>query len=179
MHVAADRVQGSAPFPQVCHVAGEDDTPCSSCHAVNWGVEQTGPACQVVLSSAVVETRFTSRQCQGHLEDGSECPGQLTADGKEFGVLRATDQLAFGHDLLYHWSDRLAAGYSDTWHAHWLLTILKDKSLTRPQQDQLWRRKGAWSNATLDFIQLQMIDWFNGFRCECWKSEPAIREQSC
>ncbi|KAK9815036.1 hypothetical protein WJX73_005693 [Symbiochloris irregularis] len=169
-----ERVQGTAPFPAVCHVTGEDHTQCSCCQAINWGQEEHGLPCQVVLRGAVVSTCFTSRRCQGLAEDGSPCSGQLTVDGREFGVLRATESLAFGHDLLYHWSDRMVAGHSDTWHTSWLLTILGDKSLTRNQQDQLWGRKGAWSTATLDFIQLQGIDWLAGFRCTCWKKGVSL-----
>ena len=97
----------------------------------------------------------------------------LTVDGKEFGVLRVTQSLAFGHELLYHWSDRMAAGQSDTWRTSWLLTIMADKSLDLQQQKNLWGDKGIWATATLDFIQLQHINYHAGFSCNCWHSMSA------
>ena len=92
----------------------------------------------MVLQSAVVSTVFTYRECCHIDENGSACPGLLTIDGKEFGVLRVTESLAFGHELLYHWSDRMAAGQSDTWRTSWLLAIMADKSLNQQQQKELW-----------------------------------------
>ena len=165
----ADRSKGMSSVPGVCRVVGETITHCNRCHNLDWGDEEYGPSCQVVLRAAVLSTSFTHRQCRCTLADGSACPGLLVVDGKEYGLLRATEYIAFGHELLYHWSDRLAAGQSDTWSTSWLLTIMGDKTLNLGEQQDLWKRKGIWANATLDFLQLMNRDYHAGFSCNCWQ----------
>lgn len=42
----------------------------------------------------------------------------LQVDGKEFGVLRKTPKLAFGHCLLYDWLDAMGDGGAK-WFTFW------------------------------------------------------------
>ena len=152
--------------------------PCGHCGLVNWGEEELEAPCTVVLPSALVCTSFAWRACSTELDDGSICPGQLQVDGKEHALLRQTGTLAISHEVLYHWIDRLATGHPDTWTSSWLLTLLHDRHRTDDQKRRLFELKQLWSNATLDFLQLQCIDYDAGFRCSCWQGVSQCKKNA-
>lgn len=94
---------------------------CDKCGAVSWGQRQ-GVSCLVFLRGAAVNTAFVSYSCTA---DG--CDGKLHADGIEYGVLRKTPQLAFGHDLLYAWVDLVTSHRCVTFLGFWHDTLMAYK----------------------------------------------------
>lgn len=121
-----------------------------------------------MLPSALVYTRFAMRVCTTQLDDGSTCQGELHVDGKEHALLRQSQKVAFSHEVLYHWLDRLAAGRPDTWTSSWLFILLHDRHLDDNDKRRLFDLRPVWSKATLDFLQLLGTDYDAGFRCDCW-----------
>lgn len=98
--------------------------------------------------------------------------GRLTVDGQEYGLLRKTERLSFGLELLYHWADKLALGRPDTWTTAWRLAILKIKGITPADSKACVEKyKTPFSEATMDFMQLLDINYNVGFRCSCWHGE--------
>ena len=157
-------------MPQRCPIVHSQA--CSVCQQNNWGPEIDDEQCTVVLLSSLPCTIFTVQKCNSILADGSQCSGQQTPDGKEYGLLRQTPSLALSHELLYHWAERLATGHPDTWTTSWLLTLLGDQTDEgEAAKARLFSLKAVWSSATLDFLQLQDIDYDSGFRCNCWQGE--------
>ena len=92
---------------------------CKDCGHVSWDTAAPRKVRSLVfLRGAVVWTLFVSYAC------GSEgCAGVLNVDSIEVGLLRRTEKLAFGHDLLYAWADLMTAGTGAKWWRFWRNTL--------------------------------------------------------
>ena len=147
---------------------------------MNWDVMGEYECSQVVMPAAVLDVQFEMQRCLSLDAAGRPCKGQLVADGREIGVLRKTHTLAFAHELLYQWADKLLSGSAETWSSAWLMALVKARNISEADKQRLWEQhKKHFSEATLDFIQLQGIDYDAGFACNCWQGEtwPQGREQ--
>jgi hypothetical protein len=114
--VDAERKRGSAALPARCQP--DSTQQCALCDAVSWEqAEEVG--CLVFLRGAPVKTTFVTYSCSTH-----GCNGTLDADGIEFGLMRKTKEVAFGHCLLYAWVDEVSSHRSVTFHGFWH-TMLK------------------------------------------------------
>jgi hypothetical protein len=68
------------------------DTPCDICSCTNWHAEpQPAPTCTVFLLGAAVETTFPA-----FMAGTTGRTGALSADGREYAVLRQTAKHVFG-----------------------------------------------------------------------------------
>jgi hypothetical protein len=113
--VAADRKNGTAALLECCQP--DLSQPCAKCSAVSWEL-LSKVSCLVFLRGAAVRTEFATFSCSA-----PGCDGVLEAGGIEFGLLRKTQQLAFGHDLLYPWADAVSSHRSVPFHGFWLETL--------------------------------------------------------
>ena len=123
-----------------------------------------------------MHTLFESRACQHSLPSGDPCCGQLTVDGREYGLLRKTADLAFSHELLRQYVSRFSSGSVDSWTAFWNHTVMKivdplESPACEAAELELQNLKRHFDEATQDFIQLQNIDYPAGFRYDCWKGD--------
>ena len=148
---------------------------------MNWDLAGESERSQVVMPAAVLHVHFETRQCLSVDAAGRPCKGQLTADGREIGVLRKTRTLAFAHELLYQWADKLLSGSAETWSSAWLMALVRARNISEADKQRLWEQhKKQFAEATLDFIQLQGIDYDSGFACDCWQGTACqhIMDQS-
>ena len=78
--------------------------PCPACGHVNWAplADAAAEQCRVFLPAAVRWTNFPSHKCLT-----LDCNGTLSADGREYFLLRCSECLAFGLELLYQFSRKL------------------------------------------------------------------------
>ena len=106
---------------------------------------------------------------------GSPCTGRLDVDGREVAVLRKTHGLAFSYELLYQWLEHYATGSSQTWTTSWRSIIGNCKCLTLAQQEELYKAfRLHFMEATMDFIQLQQLDYHQAFSCDCYICTPCL-----
>lgn len=155
-------------MPSVCAVSPEQlQQPCVKCNRISWGPPELTDSL-VFLPASAVQTQFESHSC-----GSANCNGKLEPDGKEVGLLRKTAKLAFAHELLYQWTDQMGVGTPDSWSGSWRSSLLQMHGLSRDTLGGYWSLKQAFSQATMDFIQLQNIDYATGFRCECCHGEVA------
>ena len=145
---------------------------CPLCQQCEWGDAQWDHS-RVVLSEALVHTSFERRSCMHCYADGQQCEGSLFVDGREYGVLRKTAHLAFSHTLLYGWAARFEVASPEPWTATWKLTVQRIRGLDLQQRRQLYEdARVHFMQATMDFVQLQNLDYVQGFSCGCHKREP-------
>lgn len=95
------------------------------------------------------------------------CQGILQADGKHQGIFRKKKDLAFTHEVMYQWAAKIGPGSPDTWSTAWRDHLLRLMGHSEKQSEWWSRHKKAFSEATMDFIRLQHIDYAAGFRCDC------------
>ena len=109
----AERSAGLQKVPSVCPPTPDElrTSCCSVCGEVRWVLvaDQAlpGPS-KVFLPAAMVETTFPQHSCQSVSTAGQPCSGKLSTDGRYYGLLRQTAAVAFGLELLYQWSSRMA-----------------------------------------------------------------------
>ena len=166
-------------MPSHCQVG--EVSPCGQCGQMDWDLAGESERSQVVMPAAVLHVHFETRQCLSVDAAGRPCKGQLTADGREIGVLRKTRTLAFAHELLYQWADKLLSGSAETWSSAWLMALVRARNISEADKQRLWEQhKKQFAEATLDFIQLQGIDYDSGFACDCWQGTACqhIMDQS-
>ncbi len=88
-------------------------------------------------------------------------------DGIEWALLRRSVDFAVAHEVLWDWSHRLGFG-GVSWHGHLADTLARNVDLTKEEKSHLlFRRRDAYEQATLDFMQLQHIDYRKAFSCRC------------
>jgi hypothetical protein len=77
---------------------------CGQCGIVNWAAAPDGEPerCRVFLPAADAWITFPAHSCQT-----PECKERLLADSCEYGLLRYSRGLAFGHELLYQYTRQL------------------------------------------------------------------------
>ena len=73
---------------------------------------------------------------------------------------------AFAHELLWDWSHKAAIG-GTTWFGHWRDTIARYDADIGLKSHWQHRLRDLFEQATLDFIQLQRIDYAAEFQCNC------------
>jgi hypothetical protein len=89
--------------------------PCGDCGHTSWDTANPIEVPSLVfLRAAVVSTTFVSFPC---VKPG--CAGLLLVEGIEFGLLRRTPGLAYGHCLLYAWADLMTASGGAKWWRFW------------------------------------------------------------
>ena len=178
IHILAERSEGRRAVPAQCLL--DDPLPaCPSCQQLSWGEQQWQPG-QVILPAAVVQTEFELRSCTAWQADAERvCGHQLQVDGHAYGLLRQTLDLSFSHEVLYQWAERFCIDSADTWTAAWKHLISKAKGLTLDQQRGLFdTHRQHFLDATMDFVQLQHLDYSSAFSCGCWQSGhtcPCVR----
>ena len=155
----ADRTEGRSDLPSI--VRPDTSTACSCCSNTNWSEEKLGLECTVFLLARAAKVKFAEHTCES-----LNCNGKLYIDGIELAILRYTERTAFAHEVLWDWSHRVSTG-GVTWFGHWRDTIAR---YSDPLAVKAWwqhRLRDAYEQATLDFIQLQRIDYPMAFSCDC------------
>lgn len=143
---------------------------CPHCKACNWHdpVEVGATSTVAFLHSAVVHVCFPNAHCKT-----SECKGMIQADGLEYGLLRMTDEFAFGIDLLYSVDLSLAHTFP-SFHKIFQCALDRDANLQAMhgteeaynlKQSYLSNRLRLFQRAFFDFVALQHIDYAASFSC--------------
>ena len=165
----AERSEGRRAVPAHCTL--DDQLPaCPACQQHMWGEPQWQQS-QVILPAAVVQTAFEARSCTAPIAGEERVCGYLQqVDGHAHGLLRQTQDLSFSHEVLFQWAERFCIDSADTWTAAWKHLISKAKGLNLEQQRRLFdSHRQHFMDATMDFIQLQNLDYSSAFSCGCWQ----------
>lgn len=161
--------------------------PCESCGATNWGEEIRVP-CTIVAPTTIFRTALAERCC---LTTG--CDTTLRIDGEEYFFLRKGrwnspqfvdpskhEGVWLGldvgrHELGFHWQLLYTTLYdifggAKTWHSAWTscceqIWDLTTEALTDKQFNVLQQQYKVFQQATMDFRDLQMIDFKQAFHC--------------
>ncbi len=152
---------GTCPFPSICKPISTEAC-CTSCGMCAWSEEMSRPdkPSLVFLRNAVVYTEFYLKKCTT-----LGCDGELTVDGKEYAVLRKSDTIALSYLLLYSWENDCGVK-GETWFGFWRKALM-DIVTHGDEQKREWIKNlyQPFQQATLDFLQLQKIDYRSGFCC--------------
>lgn len=122
--LVAARSEGRQQVPVSCPPTPEElrTTACPKCRSVDrWALQPNRPApgqCRVFLPAAAAWTNFPEHGCTFVSPDGQRCSGTLSTDGRPYGILRHSPGLAYGHELMYQWSDRMASR-GIAWYTMW------------------------------------------------------------
>ena len=159
---SAGRAKGQTGIPSIVYPRMERT--CTECGGCNWTGTQSAKPCTVFLLAAAVSVEFVRISCN---EPG--CSGSLEVDGLEVGVVRTSKggaEFAFGHEVLWDWSFKLGAG-GVSWFGHWRETLARYSDSREQQSQWLFGLRDLYQQTTLDFIQLQQIDFQGAFSCSC------------
>lgn len=159
----AERSLGRLTVPELISCGEEErSTPCSGCGCVAWESSHHKQKSLVFLPAEIVEAEFQDSQCTT-----PSCSGTLQADGKDQGIFRKRKDLAFTHEVMYQWAAKIGPGSPDTWSSAWREHLLRLMGHRQRRPEWWTRHKKAFSEATMDFVRLQHIDYAAGFRCNC------------
>ena len=163
----AGRSKGTLSVPGICRP--DFGHRCAGCGQTAWRDDSDNEQPSLVfLRAAAVKTVFMPVMCGG-------CEGKLEVDGREFGLLRKTVKLAFSHELLREWADEMATG-GVPWHTMWVKFLQRLRSCSLDELTRYASRyyEKAFSEATMDFVDLQCLDYDAGFRCSCNAGEHCL-----
>ncbi len=157
--------EGGCIYPDPSHRSRT----CSCCKSAqpNWSIDAVVPAetCVVFYLNHARYCKFAYYQCEHVHSNGTQCSGRLEVDGSEVCVLRKTSKTAFSYELLYSWSNHCGVS-AVSWWGFWRDTLMKYAKHSL-QEKKAWftRLRRSFVLATLDFIQLQCIDYRSSFSC--------------
>ncbi len=175
--LCAERSLGHLSIPELI-TCGEEELciPCSFCGCTEWQPSQHKQKSLVFLPAEIVEIEFQSCACLAC--QSPNCAGILHADGKHQGIFRKRSNLAFTHEVMYQWA-KIGPGSPNPWSSAWRDHLIKLMGHSQKQPEWWNKLKKAFSEATMDFIRLQHLDYGAGFRCECSECEPLLLSAFC
>lgn len=149
---------------------------CTKCHGhPNWSdvlydmtpdpkTKQPPSPCKVFMPETLLHVRFGWRACK-NMVCNAPCQGRLDVDGREYGILRKSKFTAFSLWLLYRWSNHCGLRNMG-WYTFLRDTLMCYHAIDTPVRRRLLANtQKHFREATLDFIQLQYIDYRNSFAC--------------
>ena len=124
---------------------------CPLCGGLDWDVISDVPETFVYLLGGWAMTRFAKAECRNVL-----CRHIVECDGIEEGLLRASDKLAFSHEVLNDWDHQTLRGVR--WWTFLLTLLERYQGLTWQEKElRLQRDYRIFQQATFDYIRLQDI----------------------
>lgn len=169
--IIADRSAGKMCIPEECSYSAEEleHRACTRCGQSTWAVSGSAKSL-VFLPAEIAQTQFHTFSCQSE-----NCCGTLTVDGREHGIFRKTPDLAFAAEVLYQWASGLDCGSPLPWSTSWRRHLVSLTGYDQSTLEAYWKRfKPLFSEATLDFVKLQGIDYGKGFHCNCWQGRRLL-----
>lgn len=131
--------RGLQPVPGVLWPVRPDE-PCTACsQAPNWSQQiDYGPDCVVYMPHTVCTTRFGTRACL-NTTGGAPCSGRMAVDGKEYGLLRKSDSVAFSLWVMYEWADHFGR-HGRTWHGFFVGLLQRYRTVKPDKKSELLMR---------------------------------------
>lgn len=115
-------------------------------------------ASDVFLPAFWATTKFPPSHCL-------DCGCSVTAHCYEEGLFRQSEGFAVGLEVLYEWGDKYSTGGVPFW-TFWRDLVQKLKGLPASQLHVAMERyRKQFQAACWNFIELQEIDYAEGFRC--------------